>query len=157
MADSRAPAVWTALYDTVRAADALATTTPPANVWFGPVVTGDPTDSIYIGYDGDPEGEMAAIVGDQDWAGTLGAKQRDETFDIVCSITVLAGDGDVAAAVARVYALFAIVTQAVRTNTCLGQPPPTVVSIRSPQLYLDPTAQGLEPRLVFRVNVKTRI
>lgn len=156
MADSRVPATVLALYNVVKAAPALTSASPPVNVWDGPVVTGDPTDSVFIGYDGDPEGEFASVVGDEEWAG-LGAKARDEQFEVVCSIVTLAGDGDIAAARARIYALFAGVTGVLRVDPSLGQAPPFVAAVKSPQLFIDPTPQGLQPRLVFHVAVKTRI
>lgn len=148
--DSRIPATIDALVAAWTAA------LVPVPVWDGPVVSGDFSDAVFVGYDGNPEGAFDAVAGTQEWAG-LGARARTEEFDVVCSIVVLAGDGALGAARQRVFSLLASAAAALRANPGLGQAPPFVAEVASPALFTEPTSQGLQARLSFAVHVRTRI
>lgn len=127
-----------------------------ARVELGPVVTGDPSDTIWVGFDGDPDGEMQAGSRTSEWAG-LGAKKRNETNTVTCAITALAGDGDVDAALTRIDAIFDAVENTLRSAPALAQTPPFVAAVADGALFMDVTAAGLEPRLVFTVTAQARI
>jgi hypothetical protein len=141
-----------AVHSTLSAAPALTT----ARVALGPVVTGDPSDTVWVGFDGSPDSEFQAGGTSSEWAG-LGAARRTEDITVTGAITVLVGDGDVAGALARMDALFDAVDDALRVDPALGQSPtPFVAALKAGELYLEPTTAGLEPRLVFTVTVKSR-
>lgn len=151
MAHSRAPAAIDALRVALEDRPGLAETP----VYDGPFVTDDPSDAIYLGYDGDPEGGFEAVIGDQEWAG-IGARARRETFRITCAVVVVDGDGDVAQAREAVYRLFGEIEDALRAEPSLGLPPPTTVAVVSPALFIEPL-NGVQARLVFAVEVTTRV
>src|SRR5687768_4215310 len=90
---SRAPA---ALF-TVHELFTQALTGMDVDAYIGPYASGDPDDAVFVGYDGDPDGDMEAIVHTQGWAGALGAKARNEEFSIRCCILNLSGAGDAGA------------------------------------------------------------
>lgn len=140
-----------------KVAAASAITAAGARVELGPVVSGDPSDTVWVGYDGDPEGEFRAGRRDSEWVG-LGAKKRDESTFVTCAITTLAGDGDVTAALTRIDVLFDALEDSLRADPSLGQSPtPFVAAVDDGDLFMDLTTAGLEPRLVFTVAIKTRI
>lgn len=148
MADSRVPATIDALKTTWDATG--------AKVWDGPVITGDYSDCIFVGYDGDPEGDMQAVDGDSEWAG-LGAKARDEDFDVICAVVALVGDQGIKTVRDNAYAQLKKAADAVRADPSLGQAPPFVASVKGGSLFYDNLESGLQARLVFRVHVETRI
>lgn len=127
--------------------------------WDGPVLTGDFADSVYVGYDGDPEGDYEAATMDQQWAG-LGAKARTETFDIICAVVVLIGDdGPQIVKMARdtAYSMLATAETVLRADPSLAQIPMFVAEIRPMAIYIEPGPQGDQARLVFHIHVQTRI
>ncbi len=146
---SRIPAVLLALH---AAADA-AIATP---VILGGRPTGDLRDLLFIGYDGDPEGERVAASSRRDWAG-LGAKKRDEHIDIVCAAVALVGTADYTSAVQRVDVLQTALDGLLVANPALAQAPPFVGHVGNSDLYSDFTEAGLQARLVFHVLISTRI
>ncbi len=87
MVASRVPAVIDALTAVLVAANIEG-----VSIWDGPLVTGEYGDSIFIGYDADPQGgeEQASEV-QQDWAG-IGAQARNETGQITCAVVVFTGN-----------------------------------------------------------------
>lgn len=155
MARSRAPA-------TIAALSGLITPSLPAavNLYRGPVVTGDPTDAIFLGYDGDPGGWFETVINHtQTWAG-IGNRAREEIFDVVCSAVVL--NNDIAAAQIKAYDMMGTVEDVVRADPSLGLGPPTVSAmfrseINAPKLFTEPTDTGIQTRLVFHVHVTCRI
>ncbi len=148
MASTRVPA-------TIDALVALGTAAG-ATTWDGPVVTGDYNTALFIGYDGDPDGDFLAAEADQEWAG-LGAKARDEEFDIICAAVATIGDS-VKIARDAVFAMVALLESALRTDPALGQtPPPFTAGFKPGNLFVEPTAAGFQARLVFMVHVKTRV
>lgn len=127
------------------------------NVYRGPFVTGELKPAIWVGYDGDPEGDFKTAEPTQEWAG-IGAKARDEEFDVVCAATALIGDENVDLAWDAVDALLEVVENTLRADPSLGQtPPPYVAEYRPGPTYTEPTANGWQVRAVFNVHVKTRL
>lgn len=122
----------------------------------GPFVSGDTGDRLFVGYDGDPEGDFQAVEGDSDWAG-LGAKTRDEEFDIICAAVTRSGHQTATAARAAAIALFQVASAALRADPSLGLPPPCVAEPKPQGLFTPPGSTGVQGRLVFNVHVKTRV
>lgn len=133
----------------------------------GPIVSGDdPETRIYVGYDGDNEGDYNATEDwSQDWAG-LGAQRKTETFDVVCAVWSWSGDMDVATRRARALAALDAAQTALRAalNIGLGLPQPTVAQWSQGQLLQEPvidpvagTVDGLRCRIPFSISVSTRI
>lgn len=141
--------------DTINALVAALVTTG-VTTWDGPVVTGDFDSAVFVGYDGDPEGDFTTVLMDQQWAG-LGNRSRTEVFDIVCAAVVLLGNEDVRSAREATFALLATVETAVRNAPTLGQAPTFVAQMKPMQLLTEPTTSGFQARLVFHVHVETRI
>lgn len=142
-----------ALLAVVRAAPDLAGIT----VYDGPYVTGDVGDSVHIGYDADPEASGEAFSSDEGWAG-LGAKKKDETVNIHCSVHVTNGDADTTAARTRAYELFGAVEDAIhRPSPSMGLSPPSWAAVASSRMFYVLTEEvGLEAWLTFTVSVRTR-
>lgn len=148
MVISRVPAAIDAVVALLTAAD--------VKTWDGPVVTGDYTAAVFIGYDGDPDGDFISTEGDQEWSG-LGAKARTEDFDITCAAIALLGDGTVKDARDAVYAMVEKVETALRGSPSLGQPSPFVAGFRPGTYFMEPTSDGYQARLGFFISVKTRV
>lgn len=146
---SKAPAVLAALLSIVDAA----TSVP---VYDGPFVTGDPSDAIHIGYDGDPETETEAVTSGQRYKGAA-SKSRDEDLTIVNAIYLVNGAAETAVARARGYELLGIVETAITADPSLGLPPPCKAGVDSHSLVLVPTQAGVELWLRFWVVVNTRL
>lgn len=153
---SKAPTARKNLVTRLKARTALA----DVGVFDGPYVTGDPGDAIHVGYDGDPDGELEAVVVQSNWAGSLGAKKRDEQITIICSVVVTQGESDPdAAQVAsdRAYALLAEVEAEILADPSLGLGAPSVAGVSSHTLHLEPTEPaGIQARLMFLVSVNAR-
>lgn len=137
------------------------------DVYLGPLVSGDPDDAVFVGYDGDPMGEMEMVTHTQNWAG-LGQKRQGEEFDVHCCILALTAvtDGDaLSAAIARLYGVWRTITAVVKADPSMGMGPGTtenaphwVTSVRNFQSYAPTDAQrGVEPRITFDVHVETRV
>ena len=131
---------------------------PVGQVVDGPFVTeSDRSEWVFIGYDGNPEGDFEAVTIEQSWAG-LGAKAKNEIDDITCAVVVAAGDHrDIKGARDRVYAIFADVEDAFRANPSLGFTSPTVAELSSGTLHQEQTDSGIQVRFVFNVSIMTRI
>lgn len=127
-----------------------------AKPYVGPFVTSDPGDALFLGYDGDPNGEFKSVSASSEWAG-LGAKARNEVFTVHCAITALAGDPDVLAAVDRVYAIHTAFEAAVRADPDLNQAPPFTAAVAGGELFTMAHPAGLQVLLAFGVQVTTRI
>lgn len=125
-------------------------------VFRGPFVSGDPGDALFIGYDGDPGGEFQSVVQTSEWAG-IGAKARNEMFDVFCSITTLTGDADVGNATDRAAALLTVFEAAMRADPSLNQAPRFTAAVTSMQLFTMPHPAGLQVRLTFVVRASARI
>lgn len=152
-ATSRAPAVIDALVALFEAAAGLA----GVEVVDGPEVTGDSLqEAVFVGYDGDPDGDGEAATFEQAWAG-LGALAKDETFTVTCAVVVWRGSTKVRPIRLRVYELLGEVENALRADPSLGLPPPSVVAMAAGSLVQSQRQTGLECRIPFQVAVKTRI
>lgn len=152
---SRAPATIDKLVELWTAAAVAAQGT--FTVWDGPLVTGDYGPGIHVGYDGDPEGDYKAVESDEEWAG-IGAKNRDEEFDVICAAVALVGDNDVKLARDTVYSLLAVAATTLREDPSLAQTPsPFVAEFRPGPVYFEPSPNGLQVRGLFNVHVKTRL
>lgn len=128
----------------------------PLPVYYGPPVTQDVSNCLFIAFDGNPEGTYQGVVGDSVWAG-LGAKARDENFQVICCIYVITGDDDNEVATERAFTLLGNVETALRADPSLGQAPPFVAGVDLPELYVEPGPYGIQIRLTFRISVKSRI
>jgi hypothetical protein len=127
------------------------------NVFRGPFVTGDVKPTVWVGYDGDPEGDFKTADPTQEWAG-IGNFARDEEFDIPCAATALIGDQEIDLAWDAVDALLAIVENTLRADPSLGQTPtPYTAEYRPGPVHTEPTSTGWQVRAVFAVHVKTRL
>jgi hypothetical protein len=124
-----------------------------ANTVDGPIDQGDTLDFVYVGYDGDPDGEWLAVQGDQDWA-AIGSKKRDETFDIWCAVVSQYSADPPKTARDRVKAQFTLVENAIRADPSIGlaQVEWCVADVHPFQLL----AESGQYRLPFVVRVKTR-
>lgn len=145
MGTSTVPATLTAILATLQATG--------ATVYDGPVVTDDVQDAIWIGYDGDPGGTFESIINHlQSWAG-LGKRARNETFSIVCAVTVLLGNDDTASARAKAYTMLGTVETSLRADPSLAQPPPFVAEIEPNSLLTEPTSDGFQVRIPFFIHI----
>lgn len=133
----------------------------PVNVWDGPIVTGDFSNAVYIGYDADPEAaEFIAVNSLQSWAG-LGAKRRDEELDIICAVLVgFAADENVWKPTRdATFAILDTVGQTLRANPSLSQTPPFVAELGQNYRYSQEPGvnDNWQARIVFGVHIKTRV
>lgn len=153
MATSQAPTLIDAIVTALQAAPELV----DVRVIDGPIVADEaPQDWIFVGYDGNPEGDFGSVSTDQEWAG-IGAKRRDESIAVVCSVVATRQLTDIKSARDRAYALFAVVEDTLREDPSMGMPPPTVAEVTVPTLHQEPTDQGMQARLTFTVACQTRI
>lgn len=148
---SRVPATLDRLYEV-----AQASVTAPTLAFRGPFITGDPSNALFVGYDGDPAGDFRAVNVVSSWAG-LGARARDEEFDVFCAVTVLSGDNDIPGATTAAYAIYYAFENALRADPDLNQGPPFTAGVNTGELFTMPHPAGLQVRLGFTVHVKTRI
>ncbi|MGW5259693.1 hypothetical protein ACWEQG_01880 [Microbispora sp. NPDC004025] len=153
MTTSRVPAVIDALVALYKNAPGLA----KVSVVDGPPVTNNPLhEAVFIGYDGDPDGEGQAAEDAQTWAG-IGARSRDETIQITGAVVVWRGSTKVRPVRQRAYELFGVVEDVLRADPSIGLPPPTVAEIASGGLYQAQRQSGIEARVPFLIKVQTRI
>jgi len=123
----------------------------------GPLVTDSAaSDWVFVGYDGDPDGEFATTSTTQQWAG-LGAHAKNEDILLTCAILVRRGSTDVKPCRSRVFQIFAAVEAAVRADPALGLPPPTVCSISETSFHTEQTTNGVQGRMPFTLACSTRI
>lgn len=134
-------------------------TTAGATVLDGPTITADYSDALFVGYDGDPDGDYVSV--DEiatEWQG-LGAKTRSEEFDVVCAAVALVGDAVDGVKTARnqVFALLALAENALRSDPSLGQAPPFVAEVQPGLVFIEPAESGYQVRVPFSIHVETRI
>ncbi|MFJ4735284.1 hypothetical protein ACIP6V_23925 [Streptomyces sp. NPDC088770] len=112
---------------------------------------------LFVGYDGDPEGEANVASTTQTWAG-LGARAKNEEIQLTCAILVRRGSTAVRPLRDRAFAIFAEAEAVVRADPSLGLPPPTVCSITETAFSAPQTDKGIEGRLAFTLaTLPTRI
>ncbi|MEV7684468.1 hypothetical protein [Streptomyces bungoensis] len=114
------------------------------------------SEFVFVGYDGDPEGEFATAGTSQQWAG-LGAKAKSEEITLTCAVLVQRGSTDVKACRTRTFEIFAQVEAVVRDAPALGLPPPTVCSISDTTFHTEQTDRGVRGRMPFTLSCTTRI
>jgi hypothetical protein len=152
MATSRVPATIDALFSLLETAG--------VPVIDGPLVTSDPSDAVFIGYDGDPDGDFQAAESDQEWIG-IGALTREEKFHINCAAVVTVGDGNVKLARDTAYALTATVENELRSDPSLGLGPPAsrafIAGFNGGPMFCEPSPIGYQVRVVFQIHVKTQV
>jgi hypothetical protein len=138
--------------------DALVTmfTGAGINTIDGPKISGDYSNAVWIGYDGDGEStDFRSATIEQQWAG-LGQRVRNERFDIQCSAYAIDGDGSVKSARDAVFALVAQVESTLRGNPSLGLSSPCVAQYALGDLFTEPLDKGVQCRVPFTVSVETR-
>jgi hypothetical protein len=150
--ETRLAAAIDAIYDALTAADL------DANIWDGPVTSGKSGDTIFLGYDADPEGDAQAGTSTQEWAG-IGRRSRDEEIDVTCAAVVLIGGNDKRWKPARdrAIALIESVGVVLRGNPSLGLSTPIVFELQPGEYFQENGPTGYQARFVFTVHVKTRI
>lgn len=121
------------------------------------IVTTGATKQVYVGYDGDPDGDYVAASSDQDWASALGTGRREETLTVACAVLVQNGAGNVKQARDDAYAVLGEVSDILRANVNLGFPAPSVAHLRNPGLHQYQTNSGVEARITFEIALSTRI
>jgi hypothetical protein len=118
----------------------------------GTGLTGDYQASVWVGYDGDPDGDWKVADIDQEWAG-LGTRARNEMFDVVCAIVAPYDGESVKSGRDSVKALFATVESTLRADPSFGFSSPYIAGVQPRQLFNDEAGA----RLVFSITVKTRV
>lgn len=116
---------------------------------------GDTLDFVFIGYDGDPEGDLAAATIEQDWAG-IGTKKRDERFDIVGAVVARYSADGPQTSRDRVKTQFTLVENAILADPSLGLPGQVqycIADVHPIQLFAEPG----QYRLTFVIRVLTRV
>lgn len=155
--ESRIPAAFDNLYARLEASTELQEM--DCAVWDGPPVTGDNRDGIFLGYDGNPDGEFLAASTTQRNV-SIGQRKRDESIAITGCAIVLLGNGTWKEARDRAFALIDIVGQALRTTAddpALGQPPPSFAEFESGDLFQEPLEVGNQARVPFTIRFNTRV
>ncbi|MFD4343406.1 hypothetical protein ACFWQ6_00740 [Streptomyces coelicoflavus] len=154
MAPSRVPE----LIDNVLAALKLSPELAKVKLVDGPLVSDSAASEwVFVGYDGDPNGEYSTASTSQTWAG-LGAKAKNEDISLTCAVLVRRGSTDVRACRRRTFEIFAAVEAVVRADPSLGMPPPTVCSITDTAFFTEQTDRGIQGRLPFTLATNpTRI
>lgn len=123
----------------------------------GPLVTDSAaSDWVFVGYDGDPEGEFMTTQTSQQWAG-IGAKAKNEDILLTGAVLVRRGTTDVKPLRDRLFAIFAEVEAVVRADPALGLATPTVCSISEHTFHTEQTTKGIQGRLPFTLSCSTRI
>jgi len=117
----------------------------------GPAEIGDYQAMVFVGYDGNPEGDWKALDGDQDWA-AIGNRSRDERFDVICA-ALAPYDETIKSGRDAVKALLATVETTLRANLSLGFDSPYVAGVIPRELFYEDGAA----RHVFLVRVMTRV
>lgn len=151
MAETRVPASIDAIVAALQAAG--------LTIWDGPIVSGDFSSAVFIGYDGDPDGDYRAVTTTQTWSG-LGQRKRDEEDLISCAAVALLGTSDTSWKPTRdaVYALLDTVGQTLRADPSLAQPPPYTAEILTGDYFQEATTSGNQGRLVFTIRISnTRV
>lgn len=120
----------------------------------GPLLDSDTRTKIFIGYDGDPDGDWSTAVIEQDWAGIT--RKRDEVFDIVGAVVCAYSADDMRTLRARVQEQFTLVESTIIADPSLslpGQVDYCIADVHPVQLF----AETGQYRMTFVIRVKTRI
>lgn len=123
----------------------------------GPLVSDSAAGAwVFVGYDGDPEGDYVTAQTTQQWAG-LGAKAKNEDIVLTGAVLVKQGATKVKPCRDRAFAVFAQVEAVVRADPALGLPTPTVCSVSEHTFHTEQTPNGIQGRLPFTLTCSTRI
>ncbi|MEU2340064.1 hypothetical protein ABZ608_42165 [Streptomyces sp. NPDC013172] len=153
MGTSRVPDLIDALVPRLAASSDLA----DVKVVDGPLVTDSAAlEWLFVGYDGDNEGDFIAATAQQEWAG-LGAKKKNEDITLTCAIVVERGSTEVRSCRSRTYEIFAAVENVLRADPSLGFSTPTVCAVTEHTFHQAQTPEGIQGRLPFTVTCTTRI
>jgi len=114
--------------------------------------------AVFVGWDGDQDGDFLAGDSDQDWAG-LGARKRDERLSVYCCLLNPVGNSTTWKAVRDECAqTLNVLAAALRGDPSLGLPSPTTAGLVPGQLYqLLPPEAGALARQPFDVRINTRV
>ena len=152
-ASSRVPALIDAFLAALGAASGL----DGVQVVDGPLVSDSAeAEQVFVGYDGDPEGDYTTAQTTQQWAG-IGAKAKNEDIILTGAVLVRQGATEVKPCRDRTFAIFAAVEAAVRANVSLGLPTPTVCSLTEHTFHTEQPGSGIQGRLPFTLTCSTRI
>ncbi|MFJ1765067.1 hypothetical protein ACIOD2_32400 [Amycolatopsis sp. NPDC088138] len=128
-----------------------------------PVSEKYPLYAVFVGWDASPDGEFQSADIQQQWAGSLGAKRRDETIDVVCALVAGYGNGDRWKPARDLgLAIQRDVETKLRQNVSLGlEPTPTRqylnAEFKPAGAFQEPYSEtGFWFRLSFTVSVQTR-
>lgn len=145
---SRVPEVIDALVALARTDPALA----DVRVSDGPEVTDTSArDWLIVGFDGDPAGDFQAAQTVGGWAG-LGARSREEQFQVMVAAIAQPGSTDVRAARVRAYEIGGRVEAWLAADPSIGLGRGEVeAAIEASQLTQDQTAQGVQAVLLLTV------
>lgn len=148
---SRVPEVLDALVALGRADTALA----DVRVSDGPEVTDTGAqDWLIVGFDGDASGDFQAAQTVGGWAG-LGARSREEQFQVMVAAIAQRGDTDVRAARVRAYEIGARVEEWLAADPSIGLGRGEVeAAIEASQLTQDQTDKGAQAVLLLTVAGK---
>lgn len=150
---SRVPALIDSFLERLQAADGLA----GVQVVDGPLVSDSAkSEWVFVGYDGDPEGDFTTSQTTQQWAG-LGAKAKNEDIILTGAVLVRQGSTKVKPCRDRTFAIFAEVEAVVRADPALGLGTPTVCSVAEHTFHTEQTTTGIQGRLPFTLTCSTRI
>lgn len=154
MAETRIAEAIDAVLVSLRASLALA---DPVAVYDGPMVSGDyARQAVFVGYDGDPEGEFRAADLVQAPTGP-GSRVRDEQVVILGCAVAWSGDAEIKPLRDQVVALFAAVNAALRADHSQGLPNPAAFSLSAGALFQSPRTDGLQARLPFTITANLRV
>lgn len=148
--ETRGPAVIDAIVAALQAAG--------LTTWDGPILTGDYSDAVYVGYDADPEGDQQASSTAQEWAG-IGLRRRNEEIDVTCAAVALTGESDETWKRARdaAYTLMETVGATLRATPSLGLGSPCVAELQPGDYFQENGPEGYQARVVFTVHITTRV
>lgn len=153
MATSRLPALIDALVDAFQASAALSA----VRVVDGPLVTDSAAQEwLFVGYDGDEQGDFTTATTTQEWAG-LGAKRKNEDIALTCAVLVQRGSTDVRSCRIRTFEIFAAVEDVLRADPALGFDTPTVCAVTDNTFHTEQTSSGVQGRMPFTITCTTRI
>lgn len=122
-----------------------------------------PPDAVYVGWDGDTDGDRAATADwSQEWAGGLGrpVAPKNESFGVLCCVIswVDGTSEDIPDCRANALSVLATVNTTVRADATLGQPQPGQGLISEGQLYQEEGPQGgVQARVPFVIHWTGRI
>jgi hypothetical protein len=145
---SSVPAAVTGILAAFRTSPALGVAGVP--VRDGPELTATPAlEAVAVGYTGDANEDVVTGAASPEGLAVLPDRER---YAVMCAIEVLDGEGDLAAARARAYALHAACGAALAVDHSLGKAV-LRASLGIGSLQQQQTPNGMLARVVFPVNI----